>query len=170
MLLFISRDLCRQDYYSHISKHLMLLFIKVSSDSLNLSFVDFKTSHAIDYKNGIVYLLELQNFKTSHVIVYPNVLILVCWFNYYFKTSHVIVYPSTSYIWSADGMIFQNISCYCLSPVEDFLVMTVNLFQNISCYCLSTENSYSPFVSTDFKTSHVIVYRKIFPSYAYQNF
>ena len=46
------------------------------------------------------------------------------------------------------------ISCGRLSGYDG------NLFQNISCYCLSTENSYSPFVSTDFKTSHVIVYRK----------
>ena len=122
------------------------------------SVAHFKTSHVIVYR-GIVwrYFRRVNYFKTSHVIVYPNVLILVCWFNYYFKTSHVIVYQY-SYIWSADGMIFQNISCYCLSYSVWWQYRTFLIFQNISCYCLSPVEDFLVMTVIYFKTSHVIVY------------
>ena len=76
-------------------------------------------------------------------------------------------------------LIFQNISCYCLSPVEDFLVMTVIYFKtsHVIVYLqrIRTRHSY-PLISKHlmllfilkderdelkymhFKTSYVIVY------------
>ena len=53
-----------------------------------------------------------------------------------FKTSHVIVYLCDRCV-------------YCPTV----------LFQNISCYCLSNPNQSHAYVLYNFKTSHVIVYR-----------
>ena len=54
----------------------------------------------------------------------------------YFKTSHVIVYLSTPSVIRI-SLLFQNISCYCLSKFTTTLSNSLNVFQNISCYCLS---------------------------------
>ena len=36
-----------------------------------------------------------------------------------------------------DLLEFQNISCYCLTPVQSFFYQSTQKFQNISCYCLT---------------------------------
>ena len=84
------------DACPHISKHLMLLFISDVSLSINISS---------------------KYFKTSHVIVYPTPSIRICESSCYFKTSHVIVYPKGT-VHGNNIIIFQNISCYCLSAVR----------------------------------------------------
>ena len=35
------------------------------------------------------------------------------------------------------GIVFQNISCYCLTYWNDIAIIIISLFQNISCYCLT---------------------------------
>ena len=71
----------------------MLLFIKVSSDSLNLSFVDFKTSHVIVYPPDLLFCASCQLFQN-----------ISC----YCLSSHA----GTILV---QIQLFQNISCYCLS-------------------------------------------------------
>ena len=116
MLLFILRKQTEARNGTQISKHLMLLFIKLKK---------LYELYATKFQNISCYCLsflpriqtfDLRDFKTSHVIVY---LLSVCSFdrkyfiskhlmllfigdleeessavNLYFKTSHVIVYPS----------------------------------------------------------------------------
>ena len=68
------------------------------------------------------------------------------------------------------AIIFQYISCYCLS---DFLKLEGNqseLFQYISCYCLSLPESVRKRQWTYFNTSHVTVYRfRFIPTAAVRN-
>ena len=96
----------------------------------------FKTSHVIVYpvlarksihncafQNISCYCLSAlkmadktieEHFKTSHVIVYLRAPCFYLECNWYFKTSHVIVYPLGGFKLK-EPLIFQNISCYCLS-------------------------------------------------------
>ena len=121
--------------------------------------MNFKTSHVIVYQRlWITACKWIFYFKTSHVIVYHSKITLSgCNFNN-FKTSHVIVYQDRLNwqhvtliiskhlmllfinVPSAKGghvIIFQNISCYCLSLQAYPGCIDMTSFQNISCYCLS---------------------------------
>ena len=39
-----------------------------------------------------------------------------------------------------DLLLFQNISCYCLTPLTATIIPKFVEFQNISCYCLTQGN------------------------------
>ena len=54
-------------------------------------------------------------------------------------------------------VIFQNISCYCLTTLRTAFSVSPFPFQNISCYCLTLYVPSSNSVLCNFKTSHVIV-------------
>ena len=56
-------------------------------------------------------------------------------------------------------LIFQNISCYCLSFCYSVHNIRTITFQNISCYCLSLDREKESIKREHFKTSHVIVYQ-----------
>ena len=75
----------------------------------------------------------------------------------YFNTSHVTVYlvitASTS-----SCMLFQYISCYCLSCISSSVNFPVYWFQYISCYCLSIRERLQIYQNNYFNTSHVTVY------------
>ena len=55
------------------------------------------------------------------------------------------------------GKRFQNISCYCLTEIQTLFSIIGYKFQNISCYCLTNPDTAIIFCQTHFKTSHVIV-------------
>ena len=55
------------------------------------------------------------------------------------------------------GVVFQNISCYCLTEKKSLELSLVNKFQNISCYCLTRTTTAKRIARNNFKTSHVTV-------------
>ena len=133
---------------------------------LFISFL-FKPASAIFlFQNISCYYLSilcpvvgLQNiyFKTSHVIVYrccgPSFLI-----NDFISKHLMLLFIGTAVSTVTKTVIFQNISCYCLSVDIESTETADTIFQNISCYCLSFFISIRYVKSLDFKTSHVIVY------------
>ena len=77
-----------------------------------------------------------QNFKTSHVIVYlfyPGYRHLISGISKHLMLLFISLYHQEKYT----KMIFQNISCYCLSEACAEIMLRLQKFQNISCYCLS---------------------------------
>ena len=130
----------------------MLLFIKVSSDSLNPSFVDFKTSHVIVYRwlnhddgSGLLfqniscYCLSfhsihisktLCHFKTSHVIVYPWKMAWKTAGNDISKHLMLLFICNVAYV-AGEGMGFQNISCYCLSTSLFVFLCTTHISKHL---------------------------------------
>ena len=102
-------------------------------------------------------------------------------YNLYFNTSHVTVYPKRQCVHFVTYLIFQYISCYCLSKMEQtarcilfhfntshvtvYQQYETNIknrakFQYISCYCLSEKIVRSKEVKEHFNTSHVTVYQQ----------
>ena len=119
-----------------ISIHLMLLFI-VSDVQSKVEKKAFQyiscycLSQLMDWKKDAKI-----HFNTSHVTVYHGASGQQLMENENFNTSHVTVYPARWGVYVGE-MIFQYISCYCLS-VEVFRIREQNnSFQYISCYCLS---------------------------------
>ena len=60
----------------------------------------------------------------------------------------------------AQEILFQYISCYCLSPSGCTTLVAVAPFQYISCYCLSVIRIAIAGADGYFNTSHVTVYRR----------
>ena len=78
----------------------------------------FNTSHVTVYHNLLsVYYSANHHFNTSHVTVYRRYREPASNIVTDFNTSHVTVYqqPTT---FSGVGLLFQYISCYCLSVVQ----------------------------------------------------
>ena len=156
MLLFILRKQTEARNGTQISKHLMLLFIKLKK---------LYELYATKFQNISCYCLsflpriqtfDLRDFKTSHVIVY---LLSVCSFDRkYFISKHLMLLFIKYNEYSVMGANkFQNISCYCLS----------GQFRKISRYDFISKHLMLLFIdilflllatSFYFKTSHVIVY------------
>ena len=61
------------------------------------------------------------------------------------------------------SIVFQYISCYCLSVSGFDSFISAHLFQYISCYCLSGLSLGLFNDQADFNTSHVTVYRTDMP-------
>ena len=179
MLLFIFAFLSYSSYFLQHFKTSHVIVYPIPEGSGAWIFYNFKTSHVIVYrayaheerkskpisKHLMLLFITMLNmnswlvvyFKTSHVIVYPRPCLPILWVYRHFKTSHVIVYPFPDFMF-LHLIVFQNISCYCLSTSEPALlrlnphfktshvivylkpvsrVVRVAVFQNISCYCLS---------------------------------
>ena len=60
---------------------------------------------------------KINNFNTSHVTVYPFIPTSKNSLPGDFNTSHVTVYPCGYFI-GYDNLVFQYISCYCLSAEQ----------------------------------------------------
>ena len=122
---------------SHISKHLMLLFI--------FAFLSYSSYF-------------LQHFKTSHVIVYPIPEGSGAWIFYNFKTSHVIVYRAYAHEERKSKPISKHLMLLFITSSRSQIRLRSS-FQNISCYCLSAPMPPLKAPVIHFKTSHVIVYQ-----------
>ena len=180
MLLFIL-SACNATYKCFfISIHLMLLFIVPSpnfpSPSPKFQYIscyclsqhcsqfpvnspNFNTSHVTVYRFPPGFTISVNRyFNTSHVTVYRGATITRTQSGKYFNTSHVTVYriPDTD---EAFEMVFQYISCYCLSNSIQPLKSLFVKFQYISCYCLSDLQIFLLHCLRNFNTSHVTVYR-----------
>ena len=123
---------------SGISIHLMLLFIWCKYQNLS-------TSSLISIHLMLLFIMQLlfgypmsYNFNTSHVTVYLNFSAIASITFTDFNTSHVTVY-----LWQKTMpviyVLFQYISCYCLSWSWKLYSFFNNIFQYISCYCLSVQ-------------------------------
>ena len=80
----------------------------------------------------------------------------------YFKTSHVIVYQIVYDPEIRSGIISKHLMLLFIAHLYVIAGHGAG-FQNISCYCLSMLNNETDARKIDFKTSHVIVYRKLYP-------
>ena len=143
--------------FTPISIHLMLLFIGCSTSFRLL--LHFNTSHVTVYQVEIAgKKYTWTHFNTSHVTVYQSFRTIMIRLRRHFNTSHVTVYHLTVDFNDSDIILFQYISCYCLSIRRtDFIAggyISIHLmllfiaeivlirsppssFQYISCYCLS---------------------------------
>ena len=136
MLLFIRgqvRNNNRKRKFQNISCYCLSITLTWQSSGQKY----FKTSHVIVY-----HLHQVQSdrhcryFKTSHVIVYQ--LLLQLFPRYTQISKHLMLLFIVWYDGKLDNLIvFQNISCYCLSCRPLHQIVFSQLFQNISCYCLS---------------------------------
>ena len=179
MLLFIPPIMLSKSIRP-VFQYISCYCLSMSLSFVTLDFANFNTSHVTvypcTYRNHIVYntisihlmLLFIpipavnptnqSNFNTSHVTVYRGATITRTQSGKYFNTSHVTVYriPDTD---EAFEMVFQYISCYCLSNSIQPLKSLFVKFQYISCYCLSDLQIFLLHCLRNFNTSHVTVYR-----------
>ena len=119
----------------YISIHLMLLFIKATE------ILDYAETH----------------FNTSHVTVYRRISQPTRTTGSYFNTSHVTVYQD---VLASERlvMLFQYISCYCLSALTSSLQKAHHISIHLMLLFIGNLSSYSSRLS-NFNTSHVTVYR-----------
>ena len=122
--------------FTPISIHLMLLFIGCSTSFRLL--LHFNTSHVTVYQVEIAgKKYTWTHFNTSHVTVYQSFRTIMIRLRRHFNTSHVTVYHLTVDFNDSDIILFQYISCYCLSKGYEIVNTLFTEFQYISCYCLS---------------------------------
>ena len=77
---------------------------------------------------------------------------------FYFNTSHVTVYPGLKIPHHHRCSISIHLMLLFISDMHKN-IMDMIVFQYISCYCLSRENDSSSNGRSDFNTSHVTVYQ-----------
>ena len=100
---------------------------------------DFNTSHVTVYHRHNAQILRTYlYFNTSHVTVY-----LFC-FRLLQIIHHISIHLMLLFILATHPItpsvvIFQYISCYCLSCILSLIIFSAFIFQYISCYCLSNE-------------------------------
>ena len=105
------RKLCR---VCCISIHLMLLFIQILSVCAFVSpSFQYISCYCLSYNHNILPALLIY-FNTSHVTVYRFPCVVSSILSRYFNTSHVTVYLGRKQP-SEHFLLFQYISCYCLS-------------------------------------------------------
>ena len=147
----------------------------------------FNTSHVTVYQVEIAgKKYTWTHFNTSHVTVYQSFRTIMIRLRRHFNTSHVTVYHLTVDFNDSDIILFQYISCYCLSIRRtDFIAggyISIHLmllfitvagkiiepkiwFQYISCYCLSVSKSCS--ISSVLISIHLmllfIIHRRLIP-------
>ena len=155
----------------YISIHLMLLFILLEFD-LALVFPTFQYISCYCLSSSLMSKKKRMNhFNTSHVTVYLRQLRTLSESRVDFNTSHVTVYRlmHQNGVWI---MVFQYISCYCLSSIFIRLSSILRyfntshvtvyrgqlltepiktIFQYISCYCLSAERRSNRVVRSAFQ-------------------
>ena len=119
-----------------ISIHLMLLFI-MSSDILLISYAAFQYISC--------YCLSIAILK-------------LIWSLYYFNTSHVTVYLYISSATAHTAFISIHLMLLFI-PFTHQTSFWLLLFQYISCYCLSLHCKDGTCYLCNFNTSHVTVYR-----------
>ena len=114
MLLFIELSFATSAFCNCISIHLMLLFIPHYHLRLLQSFCISIHLMLLFIHVTKLLLHPKLHFNTSHVTVYPQDLesTKLCLSD--FNTSHVTVYPYSTFFMEC-AIIFQYISCYCLS-------------------------------------------------------
>ena len=118
----------------------------------------FNTSHVTVYLCLDLLPLVLQSyFNTSHVTVYLIFYDLKHFNCYNFNTSHVTVYQD---VLASERlvMLFQYISCYCLSALTSSLQKAHHISIHLMLLFIGNLSSYSSRLS-NFNTSHVTVYR-----------
>ena len=180
MLLFIK--VVKQDD-SHI-----LIFQNISCYCLSFCY-SVHNIRTITFQNISCYCLSLdrekesikrEHFKTSHVIVYQSK--EMSRHGCITISKHLmLLFICASLLYVLRTLVFQNISCYCLSIASVIVAIFGRKFQNISCYCLSFDTeinicflniiskhlmllfisnlAYRGLFLIHFKTSHVIVYQ-----------
>ena len=115
MLLFILLPHLPHVFLRIISIHLMLLFILVLPQGSPF-VLHFNTSHVTVYQVEIAgKKYTWTHFNTSHVTVYQSFRTIMIRLRRHFNTSHVTVYHLTVDFNDSDIILFQYISCYCLS-------------------------------------------------------
>ena len=115
MLLFILLPHLPHVFLRIISIHLMLLFILVLPQGSPF-VLHFNTSHVTVYHGAQSNIVSIHaDFNTSHVTVYQSFRTIMIRLRRHFNTSHVTVYHLTVDFNDSDIILFQYISCYCLS-------------------------------------------------------
>ena len=135
MLLFIPDIRQNISPGKHVSIHHMLLFITIYLVTLML-ITSFNTSHVTVYLSTVVYK-KLREFVSIH---------------------HMLLFIPTGFCLPVTSLLFQYITCYCLSPSAVLPYYPQTVFQYITCYCLSLKPWKFMRYMPSFNTSHVTVY------------
>ena len=168
-------------YSTKISIHLMLLFI---------GFALYESGNTMVFQYISCYCLSLyqhswmclhQDFNTSHVTVYQgyhkagkevwdiSIHLMLLFITpgqasairlIYISIHLMLLFINNETAQVAQEILFQYISCYCLSPSGCTTLVAVAPFQYISCYCLSVIRIAIAGADGYFNTSHVTVYRR----------
>ena len=119
----------------------------------------FKTSHVIVYRFQESFCYHSAAFQNISCYCLSALIMEYIWNYVNFKTSHVIVYLHNT----LNLLRIIRISKHLMLLFIRFLLqrrILLDSFQNISCYCLSPMIMLVDEDGINFKTSHVIVYRK----------
>ena len=140
----------------------------------------FNTSHVTVYRlSDIIIVTVFHDFNTSHVTVYPlgentylmvrrisihlMLLFIVTLSAYlppdvHFNTSHVTVYLNSAILFS-NSLLFQYISCYCLSVQKMLELCWIRISIHLMLLFIGTGMARKRIIENNFNTSHVTVYR-----------
>ena len=119
--------------------------------------LSFTTSHVTVYQNAYKNTNHRIYFNTSHVTVY-QILVMHHAFSFLISIHLMLLFIRMAAVGGERSIVFQYISCYCLSVSGFDSFISAHLFQYISCYCLSGLSLGLFNDQADFNTSHVTVY------------
>ena len=132
--------------------------LSASTASASTISSNFTTSHVTVYQWYYdSRLFTFIDFNTSHVTVY-QILVMHHAFSFLISIHLMLLFIRMAAVGGERSIVFQYISCYCLSVSGFDSFISAHLFQYISCYCLSGLSLGLFNDQADFNTSHVTVY------------
>ena len=140
MLLFNQISICKNQKTTEISKHLMLLF-----NFCHIIYLYLLPS----FQNISCYCLTCRGLTrydkckiSKHLMLLFNSMFhLLSWLRLRISKHLMLLFNVELTRKQMYADLFQNISCYCLTPVAFRNTNDVKPFQNISCYCLTEQLS-----------------------------
>ena len=122
-----------------ISIHLMLLFIGLFNlATKGCDSFQYISCYCLSYTNHCFRLVHIH-FNTSHVTVY-QILVMHHAFSFLISIHLMLLFIRMAAVGGERSIVFQYISCYCLSVSGFDSFISAHLFQYISCYCLSNKS------------------------------
>ena len=123
----------------------MLLFIGLFNlATKGCDSFQYISCYCLSYTNHCFRLVHIH-FNTSHVTVY-QILVMHHAFSFLISIHLMLLFIRMAAVGGERSIVFQYISCYCLSRGDDNKNTIREIFQYISCYCLSISNSYRRFI------------------------
>ena len=124
----------------------------------------FNTSHVTVYRPPPRQPLQYRAISLHLMLLFINgttvyqILVMHHAFSFLISIHLMLLFIRMAAVGGERSIVFQYISCYCLSVSGFDSFISAHLFQYISCYCLSGLSLGLFNDQADFNTSHVTVY------------
>ncbi len=118
----------------------------------------FNTSHVTVYRPPPRQRLQYRAISLHLMLLFINGTMILGYSHLLISIHLMLLFIRMAAVGGERSIVFQYISCYCLSVSGFDSFISAHLFQYISCYCLSGLSLGLFNDQADFNTSHVTVY------------